>query len=89
MSLGSPKETICLNPIRYHGVAIENNHCYWFLSTVTKSIRNIWSTYDLVRKSKSLLTLAHAQYSLKVERQHNEAAWWSHDYLIALTHYSP
>ena len=30
--------------------------------------------------------LAQAQYSLKVERQHNEAAWLGHDYLIALIH---
>ena len=53
---------------------------------MTQFIENIWSTYDLTHRLKSLLTLAQAQYSLKVERQHNEAAWWGHDYLIALSH---
>ena len=72
--LGSPKWTHCLNPDRYYGVSIENTYCYRFSSTITKSIGNIWSTYDLTRRSKPLLTSTQAQYSLKVERQYNEVA---------------
>ena len=88
-SLESPKRTHCLNPNRYHGAFIENIYCYRLPSIVTQSIRNIWSTYNLTHRSKSLLTLAQAQYSLKVERQHNEATQWGHDYLIALSHDLP
>ena len=87
-SLGSPKGTHCLNPKRYHGAFIENTHSYWFPPIVTQSIRNIWSAYDLTHRLKPLLTSVLAQYSLKVERQYNEATWWSHDYLIALSHNS-
>ena len=85
-SLGSPKGTHCLNFKIYHGVSIENTYCYQLPSTVTQFIGNIWSTYDLTRRLKPLLTLAQAQYYLKVEKQHNEAYWWGHDYLIALSH---
>ena len=67
-SLGSPKMTHC--PMRYHGASIENTYCYWLPSTVTQSIRNIWSIYDLTCRSKPLLTLAQAQYSLKVDVIH-------------------
>ena len=88
-SLGSPKRTHCLNPMRYHSAFIENTYCYRLPSIVTQSIGNIWLTYDLTRMSKSLLNFAQAQYSLKVERQHNEVAWWGHDYLITLCHGSP
>ena len=28
MSFGSSKGTHCLNPMRYHGVSIENTYCY-------------------------------------------------------------
>ena len=85
-SLGSPNRTYYLNPKRYHGAFIENTYCYWLPSIVTKFIENIWLAYDLTHRSKSLLTSTQAQYSLKVERQHNEATWWGHDYLIALIH---
>ena len=85
-SLGSPKGTHCLNPKRYHGAPIENTYYYRLPSTMTQSIGNIWSTYDLTYKSKSLLTLVQTQYSIKVEKQHNETTWWGHDYLIALSH---
>ena len=88
-SLGSHKGTHYLNPKRYHGVSIENTCCYLLPSIMTQSIGNIWSIYDLTRRSKSLLISAQTQYSLKVERQHNEAAWWGHDYLIVLIHDSP
>ena len=37
-SLGSPKGTLCLNPMKYHGVSIENTYCYWLPSIVTQSI---------------------------------------------------
>ena len=86
-SLESPNGTHCLNPKRYHGVSIENTYYYRLPSTI--SIRNIWSTYDLTYRSKSLLTITQPQYSLKVERQHNESAWWSHDYLTTLSDDSP
>ena len=42
---------------------------------MTQSIGNVLSAYDFTRRSESLLTLAQAQYSLKVEGQHNEVAW--------------
>ena len=66
--LGSLKGTLYLNPKKYHDASIENTYCYQFPSTMTQSIGNRWSAYDLTRRSKSLLTLAQAQYSLKVER---------------------
>ena len=85
-SLGTPKRTHCLNPMRYHDASVENTYCYQFSSIVTQSIRNIWLTYDLTCRSKPLLTLVQTQYFLKVERQYNEAAWWSHNYLIVLSY---
>ena len=74
-SLRSSNGTHCLDPKRYHGAFVENTYCYRLPSIVTQSIGNIWLTYDLTRMSKSLLNFAQAQYSLKVERQHNEVAW--------------
>ena len=88
-SLGSPKRTHYFNLKRNHGVSIENTYCYWLSSIVTQSVGNIWSTYDLMRRSKPLLTSVQVQYSLKVKRQYNKATWWGHDYLIALSHDSP
>ena len=73
-SLRSLKGTLSFNPMRYSGVSIENTYCYWLPSTMTQSIENIWSVYDIARRSKLLLTLAQTQYSLKVERQHNKVA---------------
>ena len=57
-SLRSPKRTFCLNPMRYHDASIENRNCYRILSIMNQSIGNIWSTYDLICRSKPLLTLA-------------------------------
>ena len=85
-TLGSPKGTRYFNPMRYHNASIENTYCYWISSIVTQSIGNIWLTYDLTHKSKPLLILAQTQYSLKVDRQHNGAAWWDNNHLIALSH---
>ena len=42
-SLGSPKETYYLNPMRYHDTFIENIYCYRLSLIVTQFIRNIWS----------------------------------------------
>ena len=49
--------------MRYHGISIENIYCYRLPSTVTQSIGNIWSIYDLTRRSKSLLILAQTLFS--------------------------
>ena len=35
VSLGSLKETHCLNPLRYHGASIKNTYCHQPSSTVT------------------------------------------------------
>ena len=40
-SLRSPKRTLCLNPMRYYGVSIENNYCYRLPLRVTQYIGNI------------------------------------------------
>ena len=85
-SLRSPVGTHCLNPKRYHSVSIENTYCYLLPLTVTQSIGNIWSAYDLICRLKPLLTSTQTQYFLKVERQQNETTWWNHDYLIGLSH---
>ena len=84
--LGSFKGTLYLNPIKYHCIFIENTYCYYLPLTVTQSIRNIWSTYDLTHRSKSLLILAQTQFSLKVDEQYNEITWWNYDNLITLCH---
>ena len=70
----------------YHSPSIDNTYYYQLPSIVAQSIGNIWLAYDLGRRLKSLLTLAPTQCSFKVKRQHNEVAWWSNDYLIALSH---
>ena len=36
---GSPKGTHYLNPMRYHGVFIENTYCHQLPSIVTQSIK--------------------------------------------------
>ena len=41
--LGLPKETLCLNLIRYRSVSIKNTYCYRLPLTVTQSIENILS----------------------------------------------
>ena len=56
-SLGSSNETLYFNHMRYHDTSIESTYCYWLPLIVTQSIRNIWSAYNLINKSKSLLTL--------------------------------
>ena len=83
-----PKDTLSQShEISY--ASIENAYCYQLPSTVAQFIRNIWSTYNITHRSKSLLTLTQTQYSLKVKRQHNEIIWWNHDYLITLYYDSP
>ena len=67
-SLGSLNGTHCLNSMRYYGTFIENTYCYRLPSTMTQFVGNIWSTYDLTRRSKSLLILKQTQYFLKIER---------------------
>ena len=66
--------TLYFNFIRYYGVFIKNTFHYPLPSTVTQFIRNILSAYNLICRSKSLLTLVQAQYFFKIERLHNEAA---------------
>ena len=87
-SLRSPKGTHCL---KVHEISWCIYWEYLFLLVSInneKSIGNIWSAYDLAHRSKSLLIAMQAQYSLKVETQHIEATWRSHDYMITLCHNS-
>ena len=76
MSFGLSKKTHYLNLIRYYSVSIENTYCYQLPSIMTQSIGNIWSTYDLSRRSKSLLTLVQTQYSFKVKSPYSIVVWW-------------
>ena len=47
MFFGSPNETHCLNPMRYHEVFIENTYCHQPPSTVTQFV----GIYDHIRVS--------------------------------------
>ena len=67
MSFRSPKGTHCLNPMRYHGAAVENICYHQPPSIVTQSI-GIYDHFRVSRIGQSLLLiLAHTQNLLKVE----------------------
>ena len=67
MSVESPKETHCLNPMNYHGASIENTYCHQLPSMMTQFI----GIYDHLRVlpigQNLLLTLAQTQYPLKTK----------------------
>ena len=76
MSFGSPKGTLSLNPMRYHGVSIENTCYHQPPLIVTQSI-GIYDHFRVSPKGQCLfLILVQVQYPHKVESPCSIVAWW-------------